>query len=206
MMNMDFFPSGFRIDAGGKTIYIDPLVTSESNTADYIFITHEHGDHLSVKDIKKLMKDNTLIVCTKGSAGALADLPVKLVKPGDILDLGGFSCEVVPSYTTRPVLLWLISHPKDNQNAGYVFTFGDVRIYHMGDTELVPEMSAISNITLALVTTSFTMENAEAAKAVNMMKPKIAVPMHYVMGKTNAQKFAELIGEGIEVKIMTKEY
>ena len=204
MMNMDFFPSSFKIEAGGKTIYIDPVMTDDTNSADYIFITHDHGDHLSVKDIKKLMKDNTLIVCPKTIAGALADLPVKQVKPGDVFKFDGFECEVVPSYTTRPVFLWLISHPKESLYAGYILTFGDVRIYHMGDTEFIPEMKLLSNITVALVTTTFTMENPEAADAVNAFKPEIAIPMHYVLGQSNALKFAELVDEGIAVEFLTE--
>ena len=205
MMGMDFFPPSFKIVAGGKTIYLDPLLTDDTNTADYIFITHEHADHLSIADIKKLMKADTVIVCSKTSVEPLAGLTVKVVKPGDILKFDGFECEVVPSYTTRPGFLGMISHPKDSLQAGYILTFGKVRIYTMGDTEFIPEMKSISNITVALTPIFFCMDIPEAANAVNTIKPEIAVPMHYIMGQSNAQKFAELADLDIEVKTLTLE-
>ncbi|NPV01216.1 MAG: MBL fold metallo-hydrolase [Brevinematales bacterium] len=205
MVGMDFFPSSFKIVAGGKTIYLDPVVTDDSNSADYIFITHEHADHLSAADIKKLMKPGTVIVCTKTSADPLAGFTVKVVKPGDILKFDGFECEVVPAYTTRAGFLGIVSHPKESQQAGYILTFGKVRIYTMGDTEFIPEMKSITNITVALTPIFFCMDIPEAADAVNTIKPKFAVPTHYVLGETNAQKFAELVDKGIEVKTLTME-
>ena len=46
-----------------KIIYADPLdIGHESHDADYIFITHDHYDHLSVPDILKIMNENTVLV------------------------------------------------------------------------------------------------------------------------------------------------
>jgi len=40
---------------GKKTIYFDPLeVREESHDADLILITHDHYDHYSLEDIKKV--------------------------------------------------------------------------------------------------------------------------------------------------------
>lgn len=47
----------------GITVYIDPYGIEESyNDADFIFITHEHYDHFSVEDIKKVIKEDTVII------------------------------------------------------------------------------------------------------------------------------------------------
>ena len=51
------YQSSIRIEKNGKVIYFDPYkIESNSNDADYIFITHSHYDHYSEDDIKKVMK------------------------------------------------------------------------------------------------------------------------------------------------------
>ena len=53
---------GFMIK-GEKTIFIDPIQLSENITdkADILLITHTHGDHVSIEDIKKIVKKDTII-------------------------------------------------------------------------------------------------------------------------------------------------
>ena len=42
---------------GDKIIYIDPFkINEETKDADIIFITHDHYDHMSKEDIKKVIK------------------------------------------------------------------------------------------------------------------------------------------------------
>ena len=74
----DFFPSSIRIKDDHKLIYIDPLAISDTDKADYIFITHAHLDHFSVKDIKKISKPETLIICPKSVAKKLGDYNFKI--------------------------------------------------------------------------------------------------------------------------------
>ena len=46
-----------------KTIYFDPFkIVSEDHDADIIFITHDHYDHFSIEDIKKIEKEDTVFV------------------------------------------------------------------------------------------------------------------------------------------------
>jgi L-ascorbate metabolism protein UlaG (beta-lactamase superfamily) len=202
---LDFFPASFIIEANGKTIYIDPIMVEDGKPADYIFITHGHPDHLSLPDIMKLAGTNTVIICPRTVSPELSGYTVKEVKPGDILDLDGLKCEAVPEYNLKPVFLWIFPHPKEDLNTGYILDFGGVRVYHAGDTDLVPELKGLSNITVMLVPIDgddLTMSTEDAASLVNLVKPVIAIPMHYEIGKTNAQKFAALIGNGIDVEVM----
>ena len=46
--------SGFRIDASGTTIYIDPYRIDEGPLADLILVTHGHYDHFSPQDIERI--------------------------------------------------------------------------------------------------------------------------------------------------------
>ena len=50
--------ASFRID-GEKIIYIDPWNVKEAEPADLILVTHEHYDHCSPEDIKKIQKNET---------------------------------------------------------------------------------------------------------------------------------------------------
>jgi len=62
-----FEQSSFRIKAKGKVIYIDPynLKGNQAETADYLFITHEHFDHCSEKDIQKIINTQTVIIASE---------------------------------------------------------------------------------------------------------------------------------------------
>ncbi len=205
LVNTDFYPSSFRIDASGKVIYIDPVEVDGQAFADYIFITHAHGDHLSLPDIKKLSKNNTLIICPEMAADRLSDYKIRVIKPGDIIDFGDIKCEAVAAYNINSGLFGLTAHPRTDKNVGYILTISGIRIYHAGDTDLIPEMKGIKNITAALVPIgggNLTTGPAEAAEAINIIKPLIAIPMHYVPGTNQAETFKKLVDTGIQVRIM----
>ena len=203
--NVDFFPSSFRIEAQGKVIYIDPLAFDDAMPADYIFITHAHPDHLSLPDIRNIVKKETLIICSKKTAKMLSDYTIKVVEPGDILTLGNIKCEAVAAYNIRPKFLWIEAHPKSAMNVGFILTINGARIYHAGDTDFIPEMDGIKDITAALVPIGgdrLTMDPEQAAALINSIKPLIAVPMHYVIGKNYASKFRQLVDKQIKVEIV----
>ncbi len=55
--------AAFRIEIYDKVIYFDPYkITASPSDADFIFITHEHGDHCSLSDIRKIIKDESKII------------------------------------------------------------------------------------------------------------------------------------------------
>ncbi len=88
---------------------------------------------------------------------------------------------------------------------GYVITIGDVKLYHAGDTDYIPEMDEISNIDLAMIPIggdNLTMNAEDAAEFVNNLKPKIAVPMHYSIEIDQISIFRELVNNDTKVIIM----
>lgn len=196
----NFIPSSFKIDARGKVIYLDPYRINDTTPADYIFITHAHPDHLSLPDIARIVKKETLIICPWMFIGKLSAYKTKKVKPGDVLDLVDIKCEAVAAYNR-----WLPVHPRLFKNVGYILTINGIRLYHAGDTDFIPEMKGFKNITVAMVPIGvglLAMNPEQAAAAINAIKPLIAVPMHYEMGKNNAEKFRQLVDKGIQVVIM----
>ena len=198
----------FKLEYSGKIIYIDPFKISSGEKADIILITHGHYDHCSIEDLRKLSTVETTIITTPDTTSKLARSvdakDTKLVTPGAKFDLGWLKIEAVPSYNIGKDF-----HPKENQWVGYIIELNGVKIYHAGDADLIPEMSNIKcDIALLPVSGTYVMTPEEAAKAVGIIKPKVAIPMHYgsgVIGEvTDAQKFKQLC-TGCEVVILEKE-
>lgn len=199
----DFFPSGMKIEMKNKIIYVDPIVVDNPIKADYIFITHAHQDHFSIDDIEKLAKDDTWIICPKKVAKKLGDYQVRQVIPGDVLELDGIGCEAVAAYSKG-----FPTHPKSNDNVGYVLTIGDERIYFSGDTDLIPEIKTLEDITVAIVPIdggNLTMSTNDAILLVNMLNPRIAIPTHYELEKNSTALFKKMVNEETEVIILSDQ-
>jgi len=192
----------FKI-TGEKVIYTDPFKIKKTDIADIILITHEHYDHCSPDDIKKLQGPNTMIVTPADCAAKLKG-NIKIVKPGDTIDVFGIKIEVVPSYNTNKQF-----HTKEKGWVGYILTVSGERIYLAGDTDYIPEMASFrADIALLPVSGTYVMTADEAVKAALDIKPRIAIPMHYgsIVGTLDdAKKFAEKLKGKIVVEILPEE-
>ena len=191
--------SSVRID-GQQVIYIDPWKLKDPKKADLILISHSHYDHLSVDDVGKIQKDDTVIVTTRDSAADLSG-NIRIVKPGDAVQVGEIQVEAVPSYNTDKAF-----HPKENGWLGFMVTVMGKRIYYCGDTDLIPEMKTIqADIMLVPVGGTYTMTAEEAARAVNIIRPEVAIPIHYddIVGSAeDARRFRDLCEVPVEIKSM----
>lgn len=196
-----FGQSSIRITSGGKTIYVDPLFFDKADTADVILITHTHGDHYSFRNVQVLSKKGTIVV-------APVDLGFgnRVMKPGTKTTIDGFEIEAVPAYNAVKT----VNHPKAEGNNGYVITVEGVRVYHAGDTELIPEMNGIAcDIALLPLGQTYTFGSVdEAVNAALTVKAKIAIPMHYGLYEgtlADAHDFADkLRAAGVTVEILEK--
>jgi L-ascorbate metabolism protein UlaG (beta-lactamase superfamily) len=201
----------FRIK-NGKTIIIDPFKISPiSDKADVLLISHEHFDHLSPDDIKKVVDENTTIVTIPAVKKELSLLKVKEIraaKPGDRVKIGDVTIELVPAYNLNKFREpGKVFHPKEDGKAGFIIEMKGVRIYHAGDTDVIPEMKGLKpDIALLPVSGTYVMTPEEAAQAARMIEPKIVIPMHYgkiVGSEQDAHKFKQLVT--YEVQILRPE-
>ncbi|MFA5858891.1 MAG: MBL fold metallo-hydrolase [Elusimicrobiota bacterium] len=205
IVNTDFLPAGFMIETPDKIIYIDPLGFTDPKPADYIFVTHAHSDHLALNDIKKIAKPGTVVIGPLEVTKTLRGYTTKNVVPGEKCSMDGISFEVVPAYNVKPGFLGIIPHAKSSNKAGYIIETRDVRIYHAGDTDYVPEMDNIKNITAALLPINgdnLSMSTERAAELSNKIAPSIVIPMHYEPGKNYAQQFERLVDKQIKVIVL----
>jgi L-ascorbate metabolism protein UlaG (beta-lactamase superfamily) len=191
---------GFLIKGDGKAIVIDPFQVKQCEPADIILISHEHYDHCSPEDVNKIRKDSTVIVTEAQSATKLAG-DVRVVQPGDKLTVSGIPIEAVASYNTNKSF-----HPKEKGWLGFIVTVEGVRIYHAGDTDRIPEMESFQvDIALLPVSGTYVMTAEEAVEAARLMKPKVAIPMHYgaIVGSADdAKRFSEALRGTCQVVVL----
>jgi L-ascorbate metabolism protein UlaG (beta-lactamase superfamily) len=202
---------GFRIQ-NGQVIYIDPFqIQGGGPKADIVLVSHEHDDHCSPDDLKKIVTPNTVIVAHHQSKDELSKLKVKelrIIKPGDKVKLGDISVEAVPAYNTNKFREpGKVFHPREDGKLGFLLIVKGVRIYHTGDSDFIPEMKNIqTDIALLPVSGTYVMTAKEAADAAAQINPKIAIPMHWgaIVG---SDKDAELFKGSVkcEVKVLQKE-
>jgi L-ascorbate metabolism protein UlaG (beta-lactamase superfamily) len=186
---------------GEKRVYIDPWEISEPKPADLVLITHDHYDHLSIKDLKAVSGASTEIVAPESASGKLSALKnkVHLVSPGQTVTVAGLQVQVVPAYNLSKAF-----HPKTANNCGYVVTIDGERIYHAGDTDRIPEMEGLApDVALLPIGGTYTMDAEQAAKAASELKAKRAIPIHFgviVGDDDDAAKFKKLCKVPVEIQ------
>ncbi|MBI2984105.1 MAG: MBL fold metallo-hydrolase [Candidatus Kerfeldbacteria bacterium] len=192
----------FQISNGQITVYLDPWkLPAGAEPADFVCITHEHFDHCSVEDVEKVAATTTAVIAPRVCANQ--PLPGKrtVLQPGERLEMKGVIIEAVPAYNIGKRF-----HPPADRRVGYILAIDGWRIYHAGDTDLIPEMDHIHcDIALLPVSGTYVMTADEAAQAAVRIKPKIAIPMHYgtIIGSVDdAKKFKSLVPAGIEVRVL----
>lgn len=198
--------SSVRITDGKKVIYVDPyLILKEVNDADYIFITHEHYDHLSLEDIKKVIKENTILIIPESCYSKIEafDLGIEIiqVKPNNKYSLLDINFQTVAAYNTNKLY-----HPESNEWVGYVIELDGKKYFITGDTDINKENKQVKcDVLLLPVGGTYTMDYKEAATLANLIKPKLAIPTHYqtVVGtKIDAINFTQLLDKDIESEIL----
>ncbi|MBR5006306.1 MAG: MBL fold metallo-hydrolase [Clostridia bacterium] len=204
--NIEVFKQNhIRIVIGGKVLHVDPFqVENPPHDADVIFITHDHYDHFSVKDVEKVAKNGTVMVVPENMAGkaeAARSLVAQIitVRPGEAYALNGIEFETVPAYNIGKPF-----HPKSAGWVGYIFKDGDTRIYVAGDTDATEEAANVKcDVALVPVGGTYTMNAKQAAELVNTIKPKVAIPVHYggIVGSAkDGEKFASML-ENVKCEI-----
>ncbi len=200
--------SGFRIVTRGATVYIDPYRVPDGPKADLILVTHGHYDHYSPQDIERLSHEHTRLVAPAAVAERAGGRVISIA-PGQELELEsppGVQLAAVAAYnTSKRDREGRLFHPREAGWVGFDLNIRGERLYHSGDTDVIPEMDAVVGVDVALLPVSgvYVMTAGEAAEAARRMQPRLAVPMHWgehIGTRDDAETFAERAP--VEVRIL----
>lgn len=204
-----FTQSSIRIKDGEKTIYCDPFgMREEPKDADYIFVTHDHYDHFSPEDIKKVCNGNSVLIVPEkmlSKAKEVSGLVGKVcsVKTGEGQSVDDLEFDAIPAYNNMKPF-----HPKSAGWLGYILHIDGKKIYVAGDTDMTKDNCSMKcDIALVPIGGKFTMDAKKAAELVNSIRPRIAIPTHYgsIVGSFDAEKvFAANVDKSIEVEFKLK--
>ena len=162
-----FGHASVMLEADGLTIYADPYVLPRgSKPADAILYTHGHFDHCAAAP--SITTSRTVLI------GHGCRLPVRVIEIGGREKIGGAIIEAVDAYNIgKP------NHPR-GAGVGYLIRFKTATAYIAGDTDFIEEMKGYKcDIAIVPICGSVTMDAAEAAEAIAVIKPKVAIPYHY---------------------------
>jgi L-ascorbate metabolism protein UlaG (beta-lactamase superfamily) len=181
----------FTLEADGRRVVIDPFLTGNPAAdisadrlpkVDAVLLSHGHGDHLG-DAVPIAQRDRAPIVATyelaqfceaRGAAvhamhiGGAHQFPFGRVKLVPAFHGGRVDGDETGRYTTHP--------------CGLVVTLAGRTVYHCGDTALTLEMQLLAgqvDVMLAPIGDNYTMGVADAVRAVEFVKPRTVIPMHY---------------------------
>ena len=202
---------GLEID--GTRLLIDPFlshnpaaeISAADVEADYILITHGHGDH--VGDAVEIAKrTGATVIANAEIARWVGKQGVEKVHAQHIG--GGFSYPF--GYVKLTIAVHGSSLPDGSYGgmpAGFLIHAQEKKIYHAGDTGLFASMALIGDegLDLALlpIGDNYTLGPDDALRAVKLLRPRIAIPMHYETWELIAQDpqaWAERVAAETETK------
>ena len=208
--------AGFVLRAGGHTVAVDPFLTGnpvatmsvDDLECDTVCITHGHADHYG--DAVALCKRTgaTLIaaveICTHAGEQGVKEEQLNPGNTGGRIDTPFGDVAFTPAFHSSSFEGRYMGQP-----CGLVIHFNDGgTFYHCGDTALFSDMKLIGELHRPDVAAipcgdRFTMGPRLAAKAAQLIQPKVAIPIHYA---TWPQMLATDIGEfqpeGVKVQRM----
>lgn len=198
---------------GTKNVLIDPFVTGNPAAKlsleqipklDYILTTHDHDDHFGPDGINLAKRDSATLISIFDIAQRddvqQSGIETVGMNIGGTFNQDDFSVSLTPA----------VHSSKNGSPVGLVVKMDDKAIYHAGDTalfsdmRLIPELFGELDVALLPIGGHFTMDEKAAARAVEILQPKLTIPIHYNTWppiKADTDKFVQLC-QGSKVQIV----
>ena len=195
--------SSIRCGGDGMTLWFDPFrVEGAPHDGALVFVTHEHYDHFSPEDIRKVLALDGFIVlpdtCYHKALEAGFDASILLpVHTGSTYEVLNVTFRPVAAYNENKKF-----HPEAERWLGYVVTLDGLCFYVAGDTDDIPEARTVRcDVAFLPAGGTYTMTAREAAALANAIHPQVAVPTHYgcIVGEmADGDAFAAGLDNGIQ--------
>lgn len=205
--------SSIRIE-GSKIIYFDPFkITEERHDADIVFVTHEHFDHFSLEDIKKVSNANTVLIAPHSMKHVVSENVGDMIKQinfpkaeeaGNELDVDGVSIRWVRAYNIGKPF-----HTKESGWIGYVVTLDGETYFVTGDTDANEDnINVKCDVLFVPCGGKYTFNAEEAAAYTARINPRKVIPTHYtdVAGESEIgiefSRAVQRLTNNIEIQVM----
>lgn len=172
---------------GSKTIIIDPFLTNNPLAAlkpaqlphiDFVLITHDHFDHIG--DAIEIAKTNNATIVAIHEIATMAEVAKEDITSIGMNIGGTYQVDDICISMTNAIHSAHLGNP-----VGFVIKIDGCRFYHAGDTSLFSDMALIPKIFGKLdvaflpIGGHYVMDVKQASMAIDLLQPKIMVPIHY---------------------------
>ncbi len=201
-----FHHDSLSLEFKGKIYHFDPWEKTDPRKADFVFISHDHYDHFSPEDIKKVLKEETKLFVPENLRDKAEQISknTTTVKPGREFSLNGVGVRVLHAYNIDKFKSpGQVFHPK-NFGVAYLLDFNGFTVYFPGDTDPIREIKEIHpDLAMLPVSGVYVMTLDEALALLENMKPKYFLPIHFfnVSKEEVRKKFDEKFGTSIKLLI-----
>jgi L-ascorbate metabolism protein UlaG (beta-lactamase superfamily) len=196
---------------GSRTVFIDPFLSGNPKAslraqdierADVVAVTHDHGDHLGDSfDICQRTGATLVALYEIGLAAQEKKIKTEGIGIGGTVNVAGVDISLVPAFH---------SAGRGGTAAGLIVGMDGRTVYHAGDTGLTVEMQLVGemyrpDIAFLPIDGYYTMTPRLAAKAVELLRVKLVVPIHYgtfPQIQSSPQEFKQRVGAASEVIIL----
>ncbi|MCP3904182.1 MAG: metal-dependent hydrolase [Planctomycetes bacterium] len=207
--------SGFLVSGSSHAVAIDPFLTGnpvagrgpDAVACQAIALTHGHADHFG--DTVAIAKANDATVY--GAFEICEYLGEQGIEKTEPMNHGGrVDAPFGFVAMTQAIHSSSLEGRYLGMPAGIILAIDGVTIYHCGDTDLFSDMKLIGeiyrpDIAMIPIGDRFTMGPALATRAAELIRPKIAIPVHYNTWPPIEQDPAQFAPSGVEVKVMAPE-
>jgi L-ascorbate metabolism protein UlaG (beta-lactamase superfamily) len=209
----------FEIKAPEATILVDPFLAPNNPKAtrsaadfspDLVACTHGHVDHVADAEAVAKGAGATLLAIVE-VANWFGEKGCDVVDPnlGGTVEFPWGWVRLVPALHTNT----LPDGTVVGMPAGLVINVGGKTIYHLGDTALFSDLALVSkrspvDVAIVPIGGHYTMDPEDAAEAVKLIGPRVAIPGHYNTFppiEQDPQRFADLVGGASEVAILAPD-
>jgi L-ascorbate metabolism protein UlaG (beta-lactamase superfamily) len=196
--------STVRVELAGHAVLTDPVLTNRVSAlsrvtrpatkadradVDLVLLSHLHGDHVHLPSLR-LLSPHVRVVVPRGAGDWLRAKGVRNVDelaPGEELEHGDLRITGVQAEHSGHRWGPRLTHGPQARAMGHLIEGAGRTVYAAGDTDLFPEMASLKDLDVALLPVwgwgptlgPGHLDPKRAAAAVDLLKPRVAVPVHW---------------------------